>query len=106
MLLGTIISFRDNSERPQAELTLRNGDRVRLALDGGGVVISQIGASGSQTALFKGSPDTVGRICAGLVASPRRLDATPLRILASAIIQIESAAELQAAFDQAAAQAL
>ena len=104
MSRGTIISFRDDSERPQAELSLRNGDRVRLVLDGGGVVISQVGSSGSQAVLFKASPDMVGRLCAGLVVSPRTLDATPLGILASAIIQMGSATEVRAAFDQAAAQ--
>ena len=104
MPLGAILTFRDDGEHPQAELALRNGDHVRLVLDGGGLIITQIGPSNNLTLLFEAHPDIVGHICAGLVASPRTLDATPLRILASAVVQLGSATDVRAAFQQAAAQ--
>ena len=101
---GTIITFRDDGPRPQAELVLCNGDRVRLALDHDGLVITTIGQPDHPTVLFKASPHMVGHICAGLIASPRTVNATPLNILVSAVVQLGSAAEVRAAFEQAAAQ--
>lgn len=106
MQLGTITAFRDDGDRPNADIALRNGDRVRVALDGDGMTIAQIVGSADPKILFKARPKIVAHICAGLVASPRKLDATPLRILTSAIIQLGSADEVRAAFEAAAAQVL
>jgi hypothetical protein len=104
MQIGTIIAFRDDGDRPHADVALRNGDRVRVVLDGGGMTVMQISGSADPKILFEAGPEIVAHICAGLVASPRTLEATPLRILASAIVQLGSANEVRAAFGSAAAQ--
>jgi hypothetical protein len=106
MQIGTIVAFRDDSDRPHADMALRNGDRVRVVLDGGGMTITQIAGSADPEILFQAGPKIVAYICAGLVASPRRLEATPLRILTAAIVQLGSASEVRAAFESAAAQVL
>ena len=104
MPLGTIIAFRDDGGHPQAELMLRNGDSVRVECDRNGLTVTQVGMADKSVVIFEADPETVGHICAGLVASPRTINASPLRILTSAMIQLGSVAELQAAFQQAAAQ--
>ena len=102
MQLGTILTFRDDGDRPQADVALRNGDRVRIVLDGGGMAVTQLTGSANSEILFETGPKIVAHICAGLVASPRTLEATPLRILTSAIVQLGSASEVRAVFESAA----
>ena len=104
MQIGTIAVFRDDADCPHADITLRNGDRIRIVLDGSGMIISQIVEVADLRTLFQAGPKIVAHICAGLVASPRKLDATPLRILSSAIVLLGSADEVRAAFEAAAAQ--
>ena len=41
MQTGTIIAYRDDGERPRAEVALMNGDRLILTLDRDGVAISR-----------------------------------------------------------------
>ena len=105
MPLGTIIVFRDDGERPQAELVLSVGDRVKLALDGNGLTVTHAGPA-DPAVLFQAGPETVAHICAGLVSSPDSPKVSPLRILVSAVVQLESVSEVRAAFEHAAAQVL
>jgi hypothetical protein len=103
MPLGTIIVFRDDGERPHSELVLSGGDRVKLALDGNGLTVTHDG-SADPAVLFQADPETVAQICAGLMSSSNSPKASPLRILVSAVVQLESASEVRAAFESAAAQ--
>jgi hypothetical protein len=104
MQTGAVISFRDNSERPCAEVALCSGDHVVLALDRGGLTITGIGTAGEPIVLFRGSVAIVAHLCAGLVASPKTVRATPLKILVAAVLQLRSPEEVRRAFEHAAAQ--
>jgi hypothetical protein len=104
MRTGAVITFRDNSERPCAEVALCSGDHVFLALDRGGLTISDVGAAGQPTVLFRGSAAVVSHLCAGLVASPGIVPATPLQILVAAVLQLRSPDDVRRAFEHAAAQ--
>jgi hypothetical protein len=104
MQLATIIAFRDGNDSPSAELMLRNGERIRLVLDGGGLTLTLIRTANSPEVLFRSTPDVLSRLCAGLVASPNRIKATPLRILAAAIAQLGSAEDVRTAFERCAAE--
>jgi len=101
MQLGAILTFHDDGARPHSEVVLRNGDRARIVLNGGGVTIVELVGGTEPKILFEATPDIAAHICAGLVESQ---SATPLRILTLAIIQIGSASEVRAAFEAAAAQ--
>jgi hypothetical protein len=104
MPLGTIIVFRDDSERPHSELVLSSGDRVKLALDGDGLTVTGIGGPDDPAVLFQADSETVAHICAGLVSPSNPLKVSPLRILVSAVVQLASARDVRAAFEHAAAQ--
>ena len=106
MPLGTIIVFRDDGDRPYSELLLRNGDRVQLTLDGEGLMVTLMDGPDNRRTLFQANSEVVAQICAGLVRPSNTLKATPLRILVSAVVQLESANEVRAAFEHAAAQVL
>ena len=104
MATGAVITFRDDSERPRSEVALRNGDHVLLELDRGGLTITQVSDAAQPAVLFRGDADMVSRLCAGLVASPNTIRATPLQILVAAVIQLSSAADVRRAFNAAAGQ--
>ena len=101
--MGTVLTFRGDGRQPRAEIALGNGDRVAVEIDGGGLTIKQIGG-GDSGILFQADRDLVGHICAGLVESGNRLDATPLTIVVAAVLQIHSAEQVRAAFNAAATQ--
>ena len=63
MPLGTIIVFRDDGERPHSELVLSGGDRVKLALDGNGLTVTDVGPA-DPAVLFQADAETVAHICA------------------------------------------
>jgi hypothetical protein len=98
MQTGAVISFSDNSERPCAKVALCSGDQVVLALDRGGLTITGAGTAGEPSATI------VAHLCAGLVASPKTVRATPLKILVAAVLQLCSPEEVRRAFEHAAAQ--
>jgi hypothetical protein len=102
MKMGTVLLLREDGNSPRAEVAFPDGDRIRIACDQGGLTISRIG--GDQQILFKADRGLVGHICAGLVASPKRIDVTPLRIVLAAVLQLSSAAEVEKAFRDAADQ--
>lgn len=101
-MIGTILLFRDEGDRPHCEIALANGDRVSLALDARGLAVTQIVAAAPHARLlFRTTPDRVSSICAGMVGPKREADASPLRILAATVQRISSAAEVKAAFEAA-----
>jgi len=55
--------------------------------------------------LFDAEPDMVSQICASLITSPQTKTATPLVIVVSAAIQMESADNVRKAFRAAAERA-
>jgi hypothetical protein len=84
-------------------VALCNGDRVLLALDRAGLTITQISA-GRPVILFQAGPRIVSHICASLVSSTNTSDATPLRIVVAAVVQLRSADEVRRAFNDVAAR--
>ncbi len=103
-MVGTILLYRDDGDRPHCEIALGNGDRIRLLLGRDGLVIVRIAPSAAQDEpLVRIAPAQVAKVCAGLVGPKGRSDASPLRILAAAAQRIGSAAEVRAAFAEAAA---
>lgn len=98
-MIGTILLFRDEGDRPHCEIALANGDRVALALGIDGLMVTR-----RAELLFRASPKTVAAICAALMGPKRETGASPLRILAAAVQRIGSAAEVRAAFETAAAE--
>ena len=101
-MTGTILQFRDGVEKPHSEVRLANGDTVRLALDGGGLIVSGGPPPGAEI-LFRARPATVAAICAGLVGPKQESEASPLRLLTAIVQAIGSAREVRAAFEDAAA---
>jgi len=101
---AAVLVFRDDGDSPHCDIALANGDRVRLALDAGGLVVTRLGGAGeAPQLLFSGRPSVVAKICAGLGGPKARTEDSPLRILASAVVRIDSAASVHAAFHEAAA---
>ncbi len=99
-MLGTVLVYRDDGTRPHCEIVLGNGDRVQLVLDSKGLAIEQLGPKNET--LFQAPPKLVSQICAGLVGPKARSEGTPLRILAALVQRIGSAADVRAAFTEAA----
>jgi hypothetical protein len=100
MQTGTIIAYRDDGERPRAEVALVDGDRLFLALDHDGLAISRKDGS----IVFYASSILVSQLCAGLVVGQPSPPATPLQILLAAVVQLRSAAAVKAAFEAAAGE--
>lgn len=100
---GTVLIFRDDNDRPLAQIQLGNGDRVQLVLNGDGLVVTRLGPPGPTVEpLFRVHAESVARICAGLVGPKRQSDVSPLRLLTAIVQSIESAQAVQAAFREAA----
>jgi hypothetical protein len=100
--MGTVISFRDDNERPHAEIVLDDGDRVALTLDSSGLTIAHLADDGRTTTLFAADPATVSRLCAALVTPTGAAAPRPLPILVAAVVQIASADLVARAFRDAA----
>jgi hypothetical protein len=100
---ATVLLYRDDGWQPSAELALKNGDRILISFDQGGLTISRFGDRDPRI-LFQADSGIVGHLCAALVESPKTLDATPLRLVVAAAVQLSSADEVEKAFRNAAAQ--
>jgi hypothetical protein len=106
-MTGTVLLFRDVDDHPLCQVALVNGDRVQLALDAGGLVVSRLGPPGpASEVLYRAPTELVAALCAGLVGPKRQTEASPLRILAVAVQAIESSEGVSAAFREAAASLL
>jgi hypothetical protein len=87
MQAGTIISYADDNELPHAEVTLRNGDRIDLILDRGGLAIRRSAASARPSEIvFQANAHQVSHLCAGLFSLEVTPKPTPLRILVAAVV--------------------
>lgn len=101
--MGTVLTYRNNGERPFCEVALDNGDRVQLQLDKAGVLIERQALEGRPTEiLFKGDPDLVTSMCVALLGKTPASNTTPLDLLISIVTQIPSANEVREAFRAAA----
>jgi hypothetical protein len=99
MQTGTIIAYREDGERPHAEVALVNGDRIFVTLDRDGLAIARQDGS----VVFHANSRLVSQLCAGLVEGQLNPPATPLQILLAAVVQLGSADAATAAFEAAGA---
>jgi hypothetical protein len=101
--MSTVLTYRNDSDRPFCEIALDDGDRVQLQLDQSGVVIERqaLDARPSEI-LFKGSADMVADMCVALLGPVAAKNTTPLDVLTSVVMQMRSAADVRAAFRDAA----
>ena len=103
MRTGTVLVYRDDDEQPWADVALADGERVRLFLDRGGLVITRLAGAGRPAALlFEADPDLTSRLCAGLFRLETTPKPTPLRILVAAVVQLRSAEDIGSVFQHAA----
>jgi hypothetical protein len=104
--MATILTYRNDDERPLCEIALANGDRVQLQLSNAGLVVEQIGLGDQPSAiLFKADASLVSDICAALLGQLEATRTTPLDVLVTVVSQIPTAANVRESF-QAAARAL
>lgn len=102
--MGIVVSYDDKFGTPYSEIELASGERVLMTLDHNGLVIKALARPGNaECVLFKDSPNTVAKICAGLVDYRNRSNATPLQILVSAVKQLPNVEVVAATFKTAAA---
>jgi len=98
-MAATIITYNDKFPTPHGEVKFDNGESVHLGLNRQGLVIKRIVPAGKpEDILFRGSPDLVGRLIAGLVDDA---EASPLQILLTIVTQLNSADEVRQAFQHA-----
>jgi hypothetical protein len=101
--MGTVLLFRDEAQERQAEIALANGERIRVVIARNGLVIKKLDGANPKS-LFEANSAIVAHLCAGLISSPKTVDASPLRIIVTAVGQLQSAADIEKAFHDAAAQ--
>ena len=101
--MGLIISYDDKFATPYSEIELANGDHVLLTLERDGLTVKALARPGSpERLLFAGDPDTVAKICTGLLDERDDAKAPPLRVLTAVTSQLPSAAAVADAFTAAA----
>src|SRR5262245_52107307 len=102
-LMATVLVYRNDGDRPFCEIALDDGDRVQLQLDQSGLVIERqaLGDRPGEV-LFKGDAALVGDMCAALLGPVPAQKITPLDVLTSVVVQMRSAADVRAAFRDAA----
>jgi hypothetical protein len=99
--MASFLAYVKDGPRPLCDVMLDSGERVQVTLDSAGAVIERLAGGGMRELLFRGSPDTMARICAafqppgGLVA--------PLEVLAALVVGLGSADKVRNAFRRAAA---
>jgi len=101
--MSTVLTYRNDGDRPFCEIALDDGDRVQLHLDKSGLVIERqaLGARPSEI-LFEGTADLVSDMCVALLGAAAVKTTTPLDVLMSVVVQMRSAADVRAAFRDAA----
>lgn len=100
---GAIVYYSDDLRRPEAEVVLANGDRVRLILDQDGLTIFRLAPLTTAGVIFHADEHLVSHICAALLKPEATPTPSPLRILVSAIVQVGSAEDVAHAFADVAA---
>lgn len=101
--MGLIVSYDDNFATPYSEIELANGDHILLTLDRHGLTVKSLARPGTaERLLFTGDPETVAKICTGLLDEEDDSKIPPLRVLVSVTSQLPSAAAVADAFRAAA----
>jgi hypothetical protein len=98
--MGTITVFDDSAATPNAEIALAGGDRVTLTLERGRLVIRDV--TGGKV-IYEARPDVVSEICVSMTMSRDPIRASPLKLLASLVSRMPSAAEVTKTFRAAEA---
>jgi hypothetical protein len=101
--MSFVVSYDEKFGTPYSEVKLASGEHVFLTLDQGGLVIRLLARPGhTERVLFKGTPETVTKICVGLLDDRDPSKATPLQILVAVMTQMPHAAAVAEAFAAAA----
>jgi hypothetical protein len=101
--MSTVLTYRNDGDRPFCEIALDDGDRVQLQLDKAGLVIErQALGDRPREVLFKGDAGLVSDMCAALLGPVSAKKTTPLEVLTSVVVQLRSAADVRSAFRDAA----
>ncbi len=101
--MGTVLTYRNDGDKPFCEIALDDGDRVQLHLDAAGLVIERQALDKRPAeVLFKGDADTVTDICMALIGQTPATRKTALDVLSSVVTQLPSAEDVRAAFTAAA----
>ena len=101
--MGLVISYDDKFATPYSEIELASGEHIFMTLDRTGLTVKALARPGSpERLLFEGNPDTVARICTGLMDEQDTSGATPLRVLVSVTSLMPNAAAVAQAFNAAA----
>jgi len=104
--VATVLTYRNDGDRPFCEIALNGGERVQVELGGEGLVISQPGQDARPAeVLFQGDAELVADLCGALFGSAIASSKSPLDLLMSVVMQLRSAREVRDAF-HAAEQAL
>lgn len=100
--MGLVISYDDKFATPYSEIELASGEHIFIALDREGLSLKLLARPNSaERLLFAGNPDTVAKICNGLLGEQDRSITTPLRVLVSVVTQMPNAAAVAEAFTAA-----
>ena len=99
--MGTVLTFRNDGDKPHSEIALANGERVRLQLDKYGLVIERQTEGAPPAVLFKGDADLVTDICMAFVGSKPASRQTALELLTSIVTQLPLTQHVQEAFTAA-----
>ncbi len=101
--MALVISYDDKFATPYSEIELASGEHIFVTLDREGLSLKLLARPNSaERLLFTGNPDTVSKICDGLLGGQDRSIATPLRVLVSVVTQMPDAAAVAEAFAAAA----
>jgi hypothetical protein len=101
--MSTVLTYRNDGDRPFCEIALDDGDHVQLQLDKSGLVIErQALGDRPREVLFKGDAGLVSDMCAALLGPMPAKNITPLDILTSMVVQMRSATDIRTAFRDAA----
>ncbi len=101
--MGTILTYRNDGERPFCEIALDDGDHVQVQLDRRGFVIERPALEHrAAEVLFKGDVELVSDLCAAMLGPGALSKTTPLDVLVSIVKQMPTAVDVRAAFGAAA----
>ena len=104
--MATVLTYRNDGDKPFCEIALDDGAHVQLKLDPRGLVIERqaVGGRGAEV-LFTWDADLVTDMCVALLGKTAASKSSTLDVLISVVTQLPSAAHVRDAF-QAAAKAL
>jgi hypothetical protein len=95
------LAYVKDGQRPFCDVMLDSGERVQVTLDRGGATIERLAGGGVRELLFRGSPETMARIC--IAFQQPGSSRAPLEVIAALVVGLGSAEKVRAAFRSAAA---